>query len=56
MLDVFWYDSRLFAIKKMDQRICTKFRVKNKIKCSEVLKMLITAFDKSTLSQKNVYK
>ena len=40
----------------MDQRIYIKFCVKNKIKCSEVLKMLTTAFSKSTLSQKNVYK
>ena len=35
----------------MDQNICIKFYVGNKIKCSEVLKMLITAFGKSTLSQ-----
>ena len=35
----------------MEQRI-----VKNKIKFSEILKMLTTAFEKSTLSQKNVHK
>ena len=41
---MFWCAWRLFAIDIMDQRICIKFCVKNKIKCSEVLKMLITAF------------
>ena len=40
----------------MDQRIFIKFCVKNKIKYSEVLKTLTTAFGKSTLSQKNVHK
>ena len=42
--------------KKMDQRICIKFCVKNKIKCSNVLEMLTVAFGESTLSKKNVYK
>ncbi|XP_018051304.1 PREDICTED: putative uncharacterized protein FLJ37770 [Atta colombica] len=40
----------------MDQRICIKFCVKNKMKCSNVLKMLTAAFGESTLSKKNVYK
>lgn len=42
--------------KKMDQRICIKFCVKNKIKCSNALEMLTVAFGESTLSKKNVYK
>ena len=52
---MFWFAWRLFAIEKMDQRIYIKFCVKNKIKCSEVLKILTTAFAKCILSQKNVY-
>ena len=42
--------------KKMDQRICIKFCVKNKMKDSNVFKMLTVAFGESTLSKKNVYK
>lgn len=38
--------------KKMDQRICIKFCVKNKIKCSNALEMLTVAFGESTLSKK----
>ena len=40
----------------MDQRICIKFCVKNKIKCSDALEMLTVAFGESTLSKKSVYK
>jgi len=46
----------IFCYRKKDQRICIKFCVKNKMKCSNVLKMLTAAFGESTLSKKNVYK
>ena len=36
----------------MDQRIYIKFCVKNKMKCSNVFKMLTAAFGESTLSKK----
>jgi len=42
--------------KKMKQRGCIKFCVKNKIKCSDVVKMLTVAFGESTLSERNIYK
>ena len=42
--------------KKMDQRICIKFCVKNGIKCSKTLEMLTVAYGESALSKKNVYK
>jgi len=42
--------------KNMDQRICIKFCVKNKIKCSETLEMLTVAYGETVLSKKNVYK
>jgi len=40
----------------MDQRICIKFCVKNKIKCSETLEILTVAYGKTVLSKTNVYK
>lgn len=38
--------------KNMDQRICIKFCVKNKIKCSETLEMLTVAYGETVLSKK----
>ena len=43
-------------LKKMDQRICIKFFVKNGIKCSKTLEMLKVAYSEYTVSQKSVYK
>ena len=42
--------------KNICQRICIKFCVKNKIKCSETLEMLKVAYGETVLSKKNVYK
>jgi len=42
--------------KKWIKESVIKFYVKNKMKCSNVLKMLTASFDESTLSKKNVYK
>ena len=42
--------------KKMDQRICIKFYVKNGIKCSKTLEMFKVAYCEYTVSQKIVYK
>ena len=42
--------------KKMDQRICIKFCVKNGTKCSKTLEMLKVAYDECTVSPKSVYK
>lgn len=53
---MFWCAWRFLLSKKIDQRICIKFCVKNKIKCSDALKMLTVAFGESTLSKKCVYK
>ncbi|VEN50524.1 unnamed protein product [Callosobruchus maculatus] len=39
----------------MDQRICIKFCVKNKIKCSDAFRMLTLAYGEATLDQSNVY-
>lgn len=40
----------------MDQRICIKFCVKNKIKCAEAFRMLTAAYGEATLDQSNVYR
>ena len=39
----------------MDQRICIKLCVKNKIKCSKAIEMMTVAFGESTLIKKHVY-
>ena len=45
-------DFLLFA--KMDQRICTKFCIKNEIKCARILEMLSVAFGEYTKSRTQV--
>ena len=42
--------------KKMDQRICIKFCVKNGIKCCKTFEMLSVAYGEDVLSKKNIYK
>ena len=46
----------LLSKKKMDQRICIKLCVKNKMKCSKAIEMMTVAFGESTLVKKHVYK
>ena len=41
--------------KRMEQRVCIKFGVKNGIQCSKALEMLTIAYGESTVSKKNVY-
>ena len=40
----------------MDQRICTKFCVKNEIKCNKVCEMLTKAYGESAMSKTRVYE
>ncbi|KYN32581.1 hypothetical protein ALC56_13062 [Trachymyrmex septentrionalis] len=40
----------------MDQRICIKFCVKNKIKCTDAFRMLTVAYGEATLDRSNVYR
>ncbi|KYN44215.1 hypothetical protein ALC56_01337 [Trachymyrmex septentrionalis] len=40
----------------MDQRICIKFCVKNKIKCADAFRMLTVAYGEATLDRSNVYR
>ncbi|KAG5310829.1 GVQW3 protein, partial [Acromyrmex insinuator] len=40
----------------MDQRICIKFCVKNKIKCADAFRMLTVAYGETTLDRSNVYR
>ncbi|KAG5342061.1 GVQW3 protein, partial [Acromyrmex charruanus] len=42
--------------QKMDQRICIKFCVKNKIKCADAFRMLTVAYGEATLDRSNVYR
>ncbi|KYN36550.1 hypothetical protein ALC56_09095, partial [Trachymyrmex septentrionalis] len=41
---------------KMDQRICIKFCMKNKIKCADAFRMLTVAYGEATLDRSNVYR
>ncbi|KAG5323528.1 MOS1T transposase, partial [Acromyrmex heyeri] len=50
----FGFDFCLF--QKMDQRICIKFCVKNKIKCVDAFRMLTVAYGEATLDRSNVYR
>ncbi|KAG5312063.1 GVQW3 protein, partial [Pseudoatta argentina] len=40
----------------MDQRICIKFCVKNKIKCADAFRMLTVACGEATLDRSNIYR
>ncbi|KAG5347613.1 MOS1T transposase, partial [Acromyrmex charruanus] len=40
----------------MDQRICIKFCVKNKIKCADAFRMLTVAYGEAILDRSNVYR
>ncbi|UYV77151.1 hypothetical protein LAZ67_14003451 [Cordylochernes scorpioides] len=47
---------RFLPIKKMDQRTCIKFCVKNEIKCADAFRMLTVAYEEATLDRSNVYR
>ncbi|UYV83793.1 hypothetical protein LAZ67_X000145 [Cordylochernes scorpioides] len=47
---------RFLPIKKMDQRTCIKFCVKNEIKCAGAFRMLTVAYGEATLDRSNVYR
>ncbi|UYV67987.1 hypothetical protein LAZ67_5002717, partial [Cordylochernes scorpioides] len=47
---------RFLPIKKMDQRTCIKFCVKNEIKCADAFRMLTVEYREATLDRRNVYR
>ncbi|UYV66611.1 hypothetical protein LAZ67_4002308 [Cordylochernes scorpioides] len=47
---------RFLPIKRMDQRACIKYRVKNEIKCADAFRMLTVAYGEATLDRSNVYR
>ncbi|UYV71318.1 hypothetical protein LAZ67_8002615 [Cordylochernes scorpioides] len=47
---------RFLPIKKMDQRTCIKYCVKNEIKCADAFRMLTVAYGEATLDRSNVYR
>ncbi|UYV80564.1 hypothetical protein LAZ67_19000694 [Cordylochernes scorpioides] len=47
---------RFLPIKKMDQRTCIKFCVKNEIKCVDAFRMLTVAYGEATLDRSNAYR
>ncbi|UYV66260.1 hypothetical protein LAZ67_4001048 [Cordylochernes scorpioides] len=47
---------RFLPIKKMDQRTCIKFCVKNDINCADAFRMLTVAYGEATLDRSNVYR
>ncbi|UYV82795.1 hypothetical protein LAZ67_22000891 [Cordylochernes scorpioides] len=47
---------RFLLIKKMDQRTCIKFCVKNEIKCADAFRILTVAYGEATLDRSNVYR
>ncbi|UYV75234.1 hypothetical protein LAZ67_12003040 [Cordylochernes scorpioides] len=53
---VFWIVFDFYLLKKMDQRTCIKFCVKNEIKCADAFRMLTVAYGKATLDRSNVYR
>ncbi|CAD7004723.1 unnamed protein product [Ceratitis capitata] len=55
-LHVFWMVFDFYLFKKMDQRTCIKFCVKNEIMCAEVFRMLTVAYGEATLDRSNVYR
>ncbi|UYV69704.1 hypothetical protein LAZ67_7000325 [Cordylochernes scorpioides] len=46
---------RFLPYKKMDQRTCIKFCVKNEIKCADAFRMLTVAYGEAPLDRSNVY-
>ncbi|KAG5341362.1 GVQW3 protein, partial [Acromyrmex heyeri] len=42
--------------KNVDQKMCIKFCVKNKIKCADAFRMLTVAYGEATLDRSNVYR
>ena len=48
-LDVVWLVFDFCLFQKMDERICIKFCVKNKIKCADAFRMLTVAYGKAAL-------
>ncbi|UYV64612.1 hypothetical protein LAZ67_3001311 [Cordylochernes scorpioides] len=47
---------RFLPIKKLDQRTCNKFCVKNEIKWADTFRMLTVAYGEATLDRSNVYR
>ncbi|UYV64764.1 hypothetical protein LAZ67_3001906 [Cordylochernes scorpioides] len=47
---------RFYRFKKMGQRTCIKFCVKNEIKCADAFRMLTVAYGEATLDRSNVYR
>ncbi|UYV85133.1 hypothetical protein LAZ67_X004692 [Cordylochernes scorpioides] len=55
-LKVFWIVFDFYLFKKMDQRTCIKFCVKNEIKCADAFRMLAVEYGEATLNRSNVYR
>ncbi|UYV76190.1 hypothetical protein LAZ67_13002977 [Cordylochernes scorpioides] len=53
---VFWIVFDFYLLKKMDQRTCIKFCMKNEIKCADAFRMLTVAYGEATLDRSNVYR
>ncbi|UYV72344.1 hypothetical protein LAZ67_9002714 [Cordylochernes scorpioides] len=53
---VFWIVFDFYLLKRMDQRTCIKFCVKNEIKCADAFRMLTVAYGEATLDRSNVYR
>ncbi|UYV77771.1 hypothetical protein LAZ67_15002215 [Cordylochernes scorpioides] len=53
---VFWIVFDFYLLKKMDQRTCIKFCVKNEIKSADAFRMLTVAYGEATLDRSNVYR
>ncbi|UYV76739.1 hypothetical protein LAZ67_14001920 [Cordylochernes scorpioides] len=51
--EVFWIVFDFYLLKKMDQRTCIKFCVKNNIECADAFRM---AYGEATLDRSNVYR
>ncbi|UYV78639.1 hypothetical protein LAZ67_16002243 [Cordylochernes scorpioides] len=51
-----WIVFDFYLFKKMDQRTCIKFCVKNEIKCVDAFRMLTVAYGEATLDRSNVYR
>ncbi|UYV68343.1 hypothetical protein LAZ67_5003955 [Cordylochernes scorpioides] len=55
-LKVFWIVFDFCLFKKIDQRTCIKFCVKNEIKCADAFRMLAVAYGEASLDRSNVYR